>query len=311
MNIFTGSKTPEFFKPKYPLSSLTRFRTGGTARFFAKVNSLEDLKQTLYFSKQNDLPFYILGNGSNVIINDNDFQGIVITLGNGFDFISFEYNENKITAGAGTSLMKLGAKIAEHGHTGYAYMGVIPGTVGGAVTMNAGINDLEKIQCHFSSALVLNPETLKEKEYSLKKMNFNYRKSAVKNSDKIIIKSSFSLPDKKNVPGNDAKKKLKQLQDLRRKKQPKSSLTLGSTFKNPASSIHSAGWLLEKTGMKKMKAGGAMVSNEHANWIINTDHATSDDIKTLVDTGQNRVFEKFGISLEREIIYLPEDKLQD
>ncbi len=309
MDIFTGSPPPEFFKTGYPLASLTRLRTGGTARFFAKVNNLEDLEETLSFSKQNGLFFYILGNGSNVLTDDNDFNGIVIILGNGFNFISFDYNENKITAGAGTSLMKLGARIAAHGHSGYTYMGVIPGTVGGAVAMNAGINDTEKIHNHFSSALVLNPETLKAEKYSLKKMDFSYRKSAVKNSDKIIIKCSFILPDKKNVSRNEAKEKLKQLLDLRREKQPKSSLTLGSTFKNPSDSIHSAGWLLEKTGMKKLKAGGAMVSNEHANWIINLGNATSNDVKALIDTGQKRVFEEFGISLEREIIYLPEDRL--
>ena len=309
MNKNTFKKIPEFFKTDYPLTPLTRIKTGGRVRYYAQVNTLENLKQTIAFSKENDLPFYVLGNGSNVLINDDEFKGIVIGLGDEFKSFSFDYKENKIFAGAGTSLMQLGSKIAEHGHEGYTYMGVIPGTVGGAITMNAGINDKEKIQNHFLSALIFDPETLEEEEYSLEKMDFGYRKSAVKSSNKIILESTFFLPEKIDQPTKKASTALKQLIDLRRHKQPKNSRTFGSTFKNPKDSNHSAGWLLEKSGMKEVKSGGAMVSREHANWIINLGNATSSDIKNLIETGQKRVFEAFGISLEREVIFLPEDIL--
>ncbi len=309
MNINTFKKIPEFFKTDYPLTPLTRIKTGGRVRYYAQVNTLENLKQTIAFSKENDLPFYVLGKGSNVLINDDELKGIVIGLGDEFKSFSFDYKENKIFAGAGTSLMQLGSKISAHGHGGYTYMGVIPGTVGGAITMNAGINDEEKIQNHFLSALLLNPETLEEEEYSLDKMGFGYRKSAIKVSNKIIINSTFKLPDKKEWSTNEAQKILKKLLDLRRKKQPKNNLTFGSTFKNPKDCCHSAGWLLEKSGMKEVKSGGAMVSRKHANWIINVGNATSTDIKKLIETGQKRVLEKFNISLEREVIFLPEDVL--
>jgi UDP-N-acetylmuramate dehydrogenase len=307
MNINTFKKIPEFFKTDYPLTPLTRIKTGGMVRYYAQVNTLENLKQTITFSKENDLPFYVLGNGSNVLINDDEFKGIVISLGDEFKSFSFDYKENKIFAGAGTSLMQLGSKIAEHGHEGYAYMGVIPGTVGGALTMNAGINDDEKIQNHFLSALILDPETLKEEEFPLEAMDFGYRKSAIQTSSKIIIESTFLLPEKIDRPTKKAREALKQLIDLRRSKQPQNSRTFGSTFKNPKASRRSAGWLLEKSGMKEVKSGGAMVSREHANWIINLGNATSSDIKNLIETGQKRVFEEFGISLEREVILLPED----
>jgi UDP-N-acetylmuramate dehydrogenase len=309
MNTSTLKKIPEFFKTYYTLSPLTSINTGGMAQFYAQVNTLKELKQTLAFSKENDLPFYVLGNGSNVLINDNEFKGIVISLGDGFKSFSFDYRENKILAGAGVSLMQLGSKIAEHGHEEYTYMGVIPGTVGGAVTMNAGINDNEKIQNNFLSALVLDPETLKEEEYPLEKMDFGYRKSAIKTSNKIIIENTFFLPEKIAGPTKNASEALKQLIDLRRSKQPKNSRTFGSTFKNPKDSSHSAGWLLEKSGIKEVKSGGAMVSREHANWIINLGNATSRDIKKLIKTGQKRVLDEFGISLEREVIFLPEDML--
>ena len=309
MNTSTLKKIPEFFKTYYTLSPLTSINTGGMAQFYAQVNTLKELKQTLAFSKENDLPFYVLGNGSNVLINDNEFKGIVISLGDGFKSFSFDYRENKILAGAGVSLMQLGSKIAEHGHEEYTYMGVIPGTVGGAVTMNAGINDNEKIQNNFLSALVLDPETLKEEEYPLEKMDFGYRKSAIKTSNKIIIENTFFLPEKIAGPTKNASEALKQLINLRRSKQPKNSRTFGSTFKNPKESSHSAGWLLEKSGIKEVKSGGAMVSREHANWIINLGNATSIDIKKLIKTGQKRVLDEFGISLEREVIFLPEDML--
>jgi UDP-N-acetylmuramate dehydrogenase len=309
MNINTFKKIPEFFKTYYTLSPLTRINTGGMAQFYAQVNTLKELKQTITFSKENDLPFYVLGNGSNVLINDDEFKGIVISLEDEFRSFSFDYKENKIFAGAGTSLMQLGSKIAEHGHEGYTYMGVIPGTVGGAITMNAGINDKEKIQNHFLSALIFDPVTLEEEEYSLDKMSFGYRKSAIKASNKIVIKSTFRLPEKKEEQREQAEKTLKQLLKLRLEKQPKNNRTFGSTFKNPKDSSHSAGWLLEKSGMKEVKSGGAMVSREHANWIINTGNATSRDIKILIETGQKRVLEKFNISLEREVIFLPEDML--
>ncbi len=309
MNTSLLKEIPGFFKKHYTLSLLTRIKTGGMAQFYAQVNTLKELKQTITFSKENDLPFYLLGNGSNVLINDAEFKGVTIRLGAGFKSFSFDYRKNKILAGAGVPLMRLGSKIAEHGHEGYSYMGVIPGTVGGAVTMNAGINDNAKIQNHFLSALILDPETLKEEEFPLEEMDFGYRKSGIKNSNKIIIESNFFLPEKIDQPTKKASKALKQLILLRCSKQPQNSRTFGSTFKNPKDSSHSAGWLLEKSGMKEVKSGGAMISRENANWIINLGNATSSDIKNLIETGQKRVFEEFGISLEREVIFLPEDLL--
>ena len=182
-------------------------------------------------------------------------------------------------------------------------------SVGGAVTMNAGINDNEKIQNNFLSALILDPETLKEEEFPLEEMGFDYRKSAIKASNKIIIESAFFLPEKIDRPTKKAGEALKHLIDLRSSKQPQNNRTFGSTFKNPKSSSHSAGWLLEKSGMKEVKSGGAMVSREHANWIINLGNSTSRDIKNLIEKGQKRVFEEFGISLEREVVFLTEDIL--
>ena len=111
MNTNTLKKIPEFFKTHYMLSPLTRINTGGMAQFYAHVNTRKELKQTITFSKENDLPFYVLGSGSNVLINDDEFEGIVLSLGNEFKSFLFDYRKNRILAGGGVSLMQLGSKI--------------------------------------------------------------------------------------------------------------------------------------------------------------------------------------------------------
>lgn len=300
-------KPPGFFHSAYALNSLCTVKTGGVAQYFAETSSMEELVQAIRFSKDRTLPFYLLGNGTNVLISDDAVSGTVIKLGTGFRSITIDGKQRTVTAGAGAALMKLGNRIAEQGYSGYAYMGVIPGTVGGAVTMNAGIDNQETIASHFLSAAVLDPETLCIENFTSEKMNFRYRESAIKYSEKIILSATFRLFSEHALSKKDAKEKLKQLLKTRKNCQPKSGLTFGSTFKNPAGSAHSAGWLLEKCGMKGLKQGDAMVSTDHANWILNLGRAKSSDIRSLIETGQKRVLDRFGIRLEREVIFMPED----
>jgi len=307
MEMDPRAKEPGWFRTAYALNSLCSVKTGGTAHYFAEANSLEELLQAIRFTKDRSLPFYLLGNGTNVLISDDTFKGTVLKLGTGFCAITVDRNRNSVTAGAGASLIKLGNRLAEQGYTGYAYMGVIPGTVGGAVAMNAGISDSEKTETHFSSAAVLDPETLRIETYTSEKMNFRYRESALKRSGKIILDATFHLRSAEPLSKEEARKRLKQLCATRRNRQPQDRRTFGSTFKNPPGSAYSAGGLLEKCGMKGMTRGGARISPDHANWIINTGSATSTDIRHLIETGQKRVLDRFGIRLEREVVFLPED----
>jgi UDP-N-acetylmuramate dehydrogenase len=293
-------------KINYSLKYLNTVRIGGSALYFSAPSTLSELKEILDFSITRNLQFYILGNGSNVLINDHDFNGVVIKLCGKFKEIIFHENDGTVTCGAGAFLMKLGNKIAERGCTGCSYMGVIPGTIGGAVRMNAGTLEEGEIKDHFLNAQVLDPQTGGLETYAAEDMQFAYRKCALSQSRKILLQVTFSLPLLREKYPGEAGEIINNILATRRLKHPKIPLNFGSTFKRPLDG-KPPGWYLEQVGMKGMRSGGAMVAEEHANWILNMGNATSQDVKNLISESKRRVFEKFGIYLEREVIYLPED----
>jgi UDP-N-acetylmuramate dehydrogenase len=293
-------------KTNYTLKNLNTIRIGGHALYYATPSTVFELTEILGFSLDRNLQFYILGNGSNVLISDEDFKGIVIKLSGTFREIAFHADDSIVTAGAGALLIELGNKIAEQGYTGCAYMGVIPGTTGGAVRMNAGTLEEGEIKDHFMNAQVLDPQTGELETYAAEDMQFAYRKCILSQSRKILLQVTFRLPQIKEKLSGEAREIINSILATRRLKQPKIPLNFGSAFKRPAGG-KPPGWYLEQAGMKGMRSGGAMVAEEHANWILNMGNATSQDVKILISEGQKRVFEKFGINLEREVIYLPED----
>ncbi len=297
--------TPSYIQENISLVPFNTVKTGGTASYYALAKSYEELHEVIAFANQQTVPLYVLGAGSNVLISEGHLKGIVLQLSGCFAEISCDNTFNFITAGAGTSLISLGKLLARKGYDGFAYMGVIPGTIGGAVRMNAGINEYDCISKDFLSARIYCRGTESIIDYSLEEMQFGYRRSSVQNSDMIILQSSFRLP----VPGPSAiaERRLKELRSQRRMSHPPYPKTFGSVFKNPENHEHSAGWYIEQCGMKGLRIGGASIAREHANWIVNTRSARSSDIKTLIDMMQRKVFEKFGVALEREVIYLPED----
>jgi len=292
--------------PNYSLKELTTIKTGGRTQYFAKVSNIAEIKELIQFARESLLPFLIIGNGSNILFSDEDFCGIVISLNGKLKDIVFDDKNSTVTAGAGAPLMKLGFDIARRGFLGCAYMAVIPGTVGGAVRINAGTLEEGDIKDHFLSALVLNPTTGVICEYDKDSMRFAYRNSVLARSRKIILQATFKLPQQDRLYSKEAQKIVSELLAVRKAKQPVNQKNFGSTFKRPLPG-KPPGWYLEQAGMKGMRVGGAMVAQEHANWIVNVDNATSSDVKKLIEIGQKRVFEKFGIWLEREVIYLPED----
>ncbi|NVM21053.1 MAG: UDP-N-acetylmuramate dehydrogenase [Desulfobacterales bacterium] len=296
-------------KNKYSLKSLNRIRIGGKASYYVVAINASILQEVIKFSSQKQIPFYILGAGSNVVISDEDFDGIVIRLGGELESIAFDAKQACVTARAGASLMNLGFRLARLGYLGYTYMAVIPGTIGGAVRMNAGTTKEGEIKDHFVKARVLDPSTCEVVEYEWKDMGFGYRESAISNTGRIILQAAFRL---KEESGRDVRQAMKNVQALlasRREKQPRNRRTFGSTFKRPPGG-KPAGWYLERVGMKGMRVGNAMVAKEHANWILNIGEARSADVKAVIDIGQKRVFEEYGVMLSREVIYLPEDMEQ-
>jgi UDP-N-acetylmuramate dehydrogenase len=173
--------------------------------------------------------------------------------------------------------------------------------------MNAGTGHGQEIASHLLRARVLDPVSLEERWLEHGDCELAYRTSIVCRTQYIVLEAVFRLPEQRAAGPGQAFADIKALFARRRAAHPRSRHTFGSTFKNPAGAEHAAGWYLDHAGMKGMRSGGAMVSLEHANWIINTGGARSDEVKALIGTGQRRVYEQFGVMLEREVVCFPED----
>ncbi|MCK4819459.1 FAD-binding protein, partial [bacterium] len=183
-------------KHDYDLKSLTRVHVGGKASHFILANDIPAVKNAVQFSQNHSLPIYVLGAGTNILINDETFNGIVLKLGGDLNSIKIDENTRTISAGGATPLMKLGFTLAREGCVGYLYMAVIPGTVGGAVRMNAGTSDKGEIKDHFVKALVFDLKASKISEYNFADMQFGHRKSVIAKRNLIILQATFKLPRK-------------------------------------------------------------------------------------------------------------------
>ena len=274
------------------LSKLTTYRVGGKASCIAYPKDINELVNLLKLLKSNGVKYKLLGNGSNLLFSDNDYQGVLIKLSefNNIEFIS----KNKLRVGAGYSLIKLSLLTAKKGLTGLEFASGIPGSVGGAVFMNAGAykSDMGYV---VESVKVLTPNyeviNLENKE-----MNFHYRSSYLqKNRDyiclEVIIKLQFGKKDA-------IEEVIKERRERRIASQPLEYPSAGSVFRNPDGNF--AGKLIEDCSLKGMRHGGAMISDKHANFVVNYKDATSSDIKYLIDLAHDKVLEKYGIDMKIE-----------
>lgn len=282
------------------IKDYTTFKIGGAVRYLSVCKSIEELLEALTWCNGRGLPWFILGNGSNILVSDDGFPGLVIKLGG--DFKKVVFYEDTVEAGAGVFLPALNSHFLAKKWGGFEFMCGIPGTIGGAARINAGTKQGE-IKDYFVSAKVLSPNgnvsTITKQD-----MDFSYRHTCLSATRDIVLSARFYRPcldERKNI-----QEKIKQIIADRRQKQPQNRRNCGSVFKSfPGQKP--VGWYLEKVGMKGMTIGDAMVANEHANWIVNIGRARSEDVKKLITIGQKRVFDEYGIQLEREVIYLPED----
>lgn len=282
------------------LSRYSTFKIGGIAKRLLLCNSTEDIQRTIYPSKQNELSWVIVGNGSNILFGDEGFPGLVIKLGKNFKNAIF--HEKTVEVGAGVLLPTLSRHFLAKGWGGFEFMCGIPGTIGGAVRMNAGTRQGE-IKNHFVSADVLSPSG-EMCSISLEEMKFGHRTSCLASTRDIVLSVKFRCPYLDSRA--HIKEKIKQIITERRKKQPKIKRNCGSVFKRPLGG-KPAGWYIDQAGLKGLRVGGAMVAHEHANWIVNLGDAKAADVKQLIQRVQKEVFEQFGVLLEREVIYIPED----
>ena len=276
-----------------PMSAHTTFKIGGAADIMITVQSIDELKTALSACKDSDVPFMILGNGSNLLVSDDGIEGAVILLDG--DFKAITVDGETVTAGAGAKLSKLCTVALDEELSGLEFAYGIPGSVGGAMYMNAGAYGGEMKDVALSvTALTADGEV---KEYSLEELNLGYRTSIFKTNGEIILFSKYQLHKGER---SAIKAQMDDVMNRRKTKQPLEYPSAGSVFKRPEGAF--AGTLLEQCGLKGRTVGGAQVSEKHAGFIINVGGATCDDVMNLVKLVQDVVKTETGYFLEREII---------
>lgn len=270
------------------MSGHTSFKIGGPASVMVVPETVEDLCKILKLLK--DTKYTVMGNGSNLLVRDSGFDGVVVKISGGLNEISV--SDTLITAGAGALLSKVGAVAKQHSLSGFEFASGIPGTVGGAVFMNAGAYGGEMKDIVVSSTYVDAFGNIGE----ITEHNFGYRTSVYKDGDKYVVSAKFGLlkGDSKEISD-----KMVELAKRRADKQPLEYPSAGSVFKRPEG--YFAGALIEQAGLKGKQIGGACVSEKHSGFIINKGDATCDDVLKLIDFVRNTVEKQFGVTLEQEI----------
>ena len=274
-----------------PMSKHTSYGIGGPARVYVTPKNKEDLVSILKFSKDNNIPSYFIGSGSNLLVSDDGIDGIVITLGKSFN--KLEINKNNVFAETGVMLGKMVKECTKRNLSGLESLIGVPGTLGGALIMNAGAFGGE-ISNYLEYVSVINMSG-DEKKYQQKDIKFNYRNSSFSDNE-ILINANFKfiLSDQKTV----SKNKLK-ASGGRKSSQPLRFRSAGSVFKNPSEGA--AGYFIDKAGLKGTKSGDAEISNVHANFFVNHGSATAKDVVRLINIARKKVYKEFGVMLELEI----------
>lgn len=287
LNLPNKLKSKFFFD--YNIGKLTWFRTGGNAKVYVVVDNIDELE--IILNEINHEPFFILGSGSNLLIRDKGFNGVIIKLGQGFK--NFRISEDKLEVGASVLDVNLSNFAFKNKIKGLEFFSGIPGSIGGAIKMNAGCFGSETKDKLHSIHIIDNKS--EKKIFNKKDIKLKYRSSDIKNNQiitKAIFNISYGNPDK-------IKEKIKNIKKQRLSSQPIKNKTSGSTFKNPQNLF--AAKLIEESGCKGMSYGNAYVSNKHANFFINDGSATASDLENLGKLVINTVYKKFQIKLDWEI----------
>jgi len=281
-------------KSQVSLATLTSFRVGGPAEWYAAPSAVEDLKACFAWAQAQKLPLTLLGAGSNLLISDRGLPGLVISTRR-LRQTNFDSATGQVTVGAGTPIPRLAWQAADRGWSGLEWAVGIPGTVGGTVVMNAGAHN-SCIADSLVNAQVLLPDgTLRT--FTVEDLAYRYRTSILQGKNWLVIQATFQLQ-----PGFDPVQVTANTQnhlDQRRSSQPYHLPSCGSVFRNP--SEYKAGWLIEKSGLKGHRIGGAEVAERHANFILNCGGATATDIFQLIHHVQQQVQQRWSLQLEPEV----------
>ncbi|WP_075981015.1 UDP-N-acetylmuramate dehydrogenase [Bacillus massilinigeriensis] len=276
-----------------PMSNHTTIKIGGPADIFVEPSKPENLQKIMELINEYDIKWRAIGRGSNLLVSDNGIEGVVIKLGSGLD--QLEINENEVKVGGGYSLVSLATSISRKGLSGLEFAGGIPGSVGGAVYMNAGAHgsDISKI---LTKALILFNDG-KLEWLTNEEMEFSYRTSILQSKRPgIVVEAVFKLQpgDRETIIAEIQKNK-----DYRKVTQPWNYPCAGSIFRNPLPNY--AGKLVEEAGLKGYSIGGAKISEMHGNFIVNAGNATASDVLKLIDYIKKTIDTQYGIKMETEV----------
>lgn len=286
---------PEGITRDYPLSRLTTIRTGGPAELFARPGTVDELEAVLAWAAGEGVEVGVVGSGSNLLIADAGVRGLVLKLDQ--ELTQITVDGHRIDCGGGARLPAVSAQAARAGLSGIEFGVNIPGTVGGAVRMNANAYGGELARAlewvDVTSASGTGRRTPDE-------LGFAYRRSGLQ-AGEVVARAAFALSP---LPADDVKRTLGEMRSKRRAAQPSGIKTFGSTFKNPTdprAQGRTAGQLLEAAGARGLRVGGAGFSAKHANFVENVQDATTADVVALMAEGRRRVHERFGVELEPEV----------
>lgn len=276
-----------------PMKKHTTFRIGGPADYYAEPD-MSRISKLIEMAKACDMPVTVIGNGSNLLVGDKGIRGLVIGIGKGMSEITAQGNGHVITAGAGAILAAVAAKAAEASLSGLEFASGIPGSVGGAVVMNAGAYGGE-IKDVLIDATVLTAEG-ELKTVTRDELDLSYRHSIVQEKGYIVLSARFRLTPK---PKDEIKSYMAELRTKRVEKQPLEYPSAGSTFKRPEG--YFAGKLIMDAGLRGYSVGDAQVSQKHCGFVVNKGEATAADVLTLIKDVQETVLKQFGVKLEPEV----------
>jgi UDP-N-acetylmuramate dehydrogenase len=283
------------------LKDKNTYKIGGIADFYCEPASIDDILEAIHWADSKRLPLLVIGNGSNLLISDMGWPGVVINLSENYN--KYEWRNNRVTVESGLMLNKLVNQVIDLGFCGMEELSGIPGTIGGGVIMNAGAFSMT-LQDTIEVVTYYDLEEKKICSRKKKELDFGYRTSFLKSKPSIVLTASFYFEKKCDKDSLIAKRA--EIQAKRREKQPLDFPNCGSVFKRPSGNY--AGTLIESCGLKGIRIGDAEVSVKHANFIINKGNAAAEDVRTLIGLIQKTVLDKTGVVLEPEVLFAGEFK---
>ena len=278
-----------------PLSEHTTFEIGGPADLYVMPEDIDELRDVIDLCREKDLPFFVLGRGSDLLVSDEGYRGVIVGLADGLTGV--DVDEKEMTCEAGVTLKEAAEMACELGLTGLEFACGIPGTVGGACFMNAGAYDGCMADV-IESVRVITPEG-DVRQYGVDELDFGYRQSRIREEGLIVLSATFKLH---HGDPEDIRAKMDDLTARREEKQPLDKPSAGSTFKRPEG--YFAGKLISDEGLRGYQVGGAAVSTKHAGFVVNLGGATAADVRAVIEHVQDEVERQYGVRLEPEVRFL-------